>query len=54
MASSALRADPRWSQAIVDGRACWAAGYGDRGRRCDVQVRTAPLDKTKWRASCGD
>jgi small-conductance mechanosensitive channel len=44
MASSALRADPAWSQAIVDGpRVLGVQDYGRSGPTLRVQVRTAPL-----------
>jgi small conductance mechanosensitive channel len=44
MASSALRADPAWSQAIVDGpRVLGVQDYGRSGPTLRVQVRTSPL-----------
>jgi small-conductance mechanosensitive channel len=43
-ASSGLRADPAWSQAIVDGpRVLGVQDYGRSGPTLRVQVRTAPL-----------
>jgi moderate conductance mechanosensitive channel len=43
-ASSALRADPAWSQAIVDGpRVLGVQDYGRLGPTLRVQVRTTPL-----------
>jgi small-conductance mechanosensitive channel len=44
MASGALRGDPAWSQAIVDGpRVLGVQDYGRSGPTLRVQVRTAPL-----------
>lgn len=43
-ASSGLRADPAWSQAIVDGpRVLGVQDYGRSGPTLRVQVRTTPL-----------
>jgi small-conductance mechanosensitive channel len=43
-ASSGLRADPAWSQAIVDGpRVLGVQDYGRSGPTLRMQVRTAPL-----------
>ena len=43
-ASSTLRADPAWAQAIVDGpRVLGLQDYGRTGPTLRVQVRTAPL-----------
>jgi moderate conductance mechanosensitive channel len=43
-ASSALRADPAWSQAIVDGpRVLGVQDYGRSGATLRVQVKTTPL-----------
>jgi small-conductance mechanosensitive channel len=43
-ASSGLRADPAWSQAIVDGpRVLGVQEYGRSGPTLRVQVRTTPL-----------
>ena len=43
-ASSTLRADPAWSQAIVDGpRVLGVQDYGRSGPTLRVQVRTTPL-----------
>ncbi len=43
-ASTTLRADPAWSQAIVDGpRVLGVQDYGRSGPTLRVQVRTAPL-----------
>ncbi len=43
-ASGALRADPAWSQAIVDGpRVLGVQDYGRSGPTLRVQVKTAPL-----------
>jgi moderate conductance mechanosensitive channel len=43
-ASSTLRTDPAWSQAIVDGpRVLGVQDYGRSGPTLRVQVRTAPL-----------
>lgn len=44
LASGALRSDPAWSQAIVDGpRVLGVQDYGRFGPTLRIQVRTAPL-----------
>jgi moderate conductance mechanosensitive channel len=43
-ASAALRSDPSWSQAIVDGpRVLGVQAYGRPGATLRIQVRTAPM-----------
>jgi len=53
VASAALRSDPSWSQAIVDGpRVLGVQSYGPMGSTFRIQVRTARPVRTKSHASC--